>query len=224
MNLQAFHVTYEQHVQTLVQDAVNSVKAFLDIAVQAMNDKADQVGRSTLLNEGMINVPIERIDDALSRLARLESASTSTFAAPNWSAGTTSRWDNIVSKKVLKNVANFGTENGLAYQDWVSDVKTATEQVDEFMVHVIEWIDRQNTLEDVTDAEFHRGTNGSGHNQLDLEWSLKQLYYLMNAELVQGARGARAWKRVQVYAACFEQNRRAELVGTEQLQAGGIFR
>ena len=28
VNLQAFQVTYEQHVQTLVQDAVNSVKAF----------------------------------------------------------------------------------------------------------------------------------------------------------------------------------------------------
>ena len=51
-------------------------------------------------------------------------------------------------------MANFGTKNGPAYQDWVSDVKTATEQVDELMVHVIEWIDRQNTLEDVTDAEF----------------------------------------------------------------------
>ena len=125
VNLQAFQVTYEQHVQTLVQDAVNSVKAFLDIAVQAMNDKADQVGRSTMQNEGMINVQIARIDDALSRLARLESASTSTFTAPNWST----RRDNIVSKKELKNVANFGTKNGPAYQDWVSDVKTATEQV-----------------------------------------------------------------------------------------------
>ena len=43
----------------------------------------------------------------------------------------------------------------------------------------------RNTLEDVTDAEFHRWANGSGHNQLDLEWSLKQLYYLMNAKLVK---------------------------------------
>ena len=90
--------------------------------------------------------------------------------------------------------------------------------------NVIEWIDRQNTLEDVTDAEFHQWANGSGHNQLDLEWSLKQLYYLMNAKLVEGAkdivraeaskgniRGARAWKRVQVYAAGLTQNRRAEL-------------
>ena len=51
VNLQAFQVTYEQHVQTLVQEAVNSVKAFFDIAVQAMNDKADQVGRSTMQNE-----------------------------------------------------------------------------------------------------------------------------------------------------------------------------
>ena len=31
-------------VQTFVQDAVDSVKAFFDIAVQAMNDKADQFG------------------------------------------------------------------------------------------------------------------------------------------------------------------------------------
>ena len=53
VNLQ---VTNERHVQTLVQEAVNSVKAFFDIAVQAMNDKADQVGRSTMQNEGMINV------------------------------------------------------------------------------------------------------------------------------------------------------------------------
>ena len=118
VDLQAFQVTYEQHVQTLVQDAVNSVKAFLDIAVQAMSDKADQVGRSTMQNEGMINVQIARIDDALCRLARLESASTSTFTAPNWST----RRDNIVSKKEWKNVANFGTKNGPAHQDWVSDV------------------------------------------------------------------------------------------------------
>ena len=194
-----------------------------------------QVGRSTMQNEGMINVQIARIDDALSRLARLESASTSTFAAPSWSAGTTTRRDNIVSKKELKNVANFGTKNGPA---WVSDVKTATEQVDELMVHVIEWIDRQNTLEDVTDAEFHRWANGSGHNQLDLEWSLKQLYHLVNAKLVEGAkdivraeaskgsiRGARAWKRVHFYAAGLTPEQAGGVtVGTEQLQAGGIFR
>ena len=137
VNLQAFQVTYEQHVQTLVQEAVNTVKAFFDKAVQAMNDKADQVGRSTMQNEGMSNVQIARIDDAHSRLARLESASTSTFAAPIWSAGTSTRRDNIVSKKELVNVANFGTKSGPAYQDWVSDVKTAPEQVDELMVSCV---------------------------------------------------------------------------------------
>ena len=49
----------------------------------------------------------------------------------------------------------------------------------------------------------------SGHNKLDLERSLKQLYNFMNAKLVDGAkdivraeaskgniRGARVWKRV----------------------------
>ena len=35
-----------------------------------------------------------------------------------------------------------------------------------------------STLEDVTDAGFHRWANGSGHNQLDLEWSLKQALLL----------------------------------------------
>ena len=84
------------------------------------------------------------------RLARLSSASTSTFAAPNWSTGATTRRDNNVSKKELKN--------------WVSDMKTATEHVDELTVHVILWIDGQNALEDVTDAEVHRWANGSGHN------------------------------------------------------------
>ena len=71
-------------------------------------------------NEGMIDVQIARIDD------------------PNWSSVATIRRDNIVSKRELKNVANYGTKNGLAYHVWVSDVKTATEQVDELMVHVIE--------------------------------------------------------------------------------------
>ena len=123
-------MTFEQHLQTFLQDAVNSVKAYFDSAVQAMNDKADQVGRSTLQHEGMINVQTARIDDVLSRLARLESASTSTFTGPNWSTGAQTRRDNIVSKKELENVANFWAKTGLAYQDWVSDVKTATEQVD----------------------------------------------------------------------------------------------
>ena len=65
---------------------------------------------------------------------------------------------------------------------------------------------------------------GSGHNQLDLKWSLKQLHYFMSAKVVDGAkdigcveaskgniRGPRAWKRVQVDAAGLTQNRRAEL-------------
>ena len=96
-------------------------------------------------NEGMINVQIARIDDTLSRIARLESASTSTFTTLSWSTGATTRRDNIVSKKGLKNVANFVT------------IASA-----------------------VTDAEFHQWANGSGHNQLDLEWSLKQLSCVPN--------------------------------------------
>ena len=85
-------------------------------------------------------------------------------------------------------MTNFGTKSGLAYQEWVSDVMTATEQMDELMVFIIGWIDGQNTLEDVADAEFHRWASGSGHNQLDLERSLKQHYNFMNAKLVPSGR------------------------------------
>ena len=67
-------------------------------------------------------------------------------------------------------------------------MKTATEQVDELMVNVVKWIDGQNTLKDVTDAKIHRWVNDSGHNQLDLEWSLRQLHCLVNAKLVDGAK------------------------------------
>ena len=166
VNLQAFRVTYEQHVQKLVQDAVNSVKSYFDSAVQAMNDKADQVGRSTMQNKGMINVQIARIDDALSPLARLESASTSTFAAPNWSTGATTPRDSIVSKKELNEERERCEEN------------TCFPRLGQ----------RREDGEDVTDAEFHRWANGLGHNKLDLEWSLKQIYYFMNAKLVDGAK------------------------------------
>ena len=53
------------------------------------------------------------------------------------------------------------------------------------------------------------GWMARARNQLDLKWSLKRLYHLMNAKLVDGAkdivraeaskgniRGARVWKRV----------------------------
>ena len=63
MNLQAFQVTYEQHVQTLVQDAVNSMRTYFDSAVQAMTDKADQVGRSTVQNEGKLEYLHRRTTD-----------------------------------------------------------------------------------------------------------------------------------------------------------------
>ena len=139
-----------------------------------------------------------RIDDALARFARLESAPRANLTAPNWSIGATPRRDNIISERVLKNVANFGAKNGLARQDWVME----------------------NTLEDVTDVEFQRWANDSLQNQVDV---LKQLYCLKNAKLVDGAmgvvwveaskgniRGARAWKRVQVHAVGLTQDRLAE--------------
>ena len=39
----------------------------------------------------------------------------------------------------------------------------------------------------MTKAWFNRWANGSGDKQLDLEWLLKQLHFLLNAKLVDGA-------------------------------------
>ena len=120
VNSQAFQVTYEQRVQALLQDAVNLVKAFFDSAVHAMNVEADDVGRSAILNEGMINV------NSCALMMHLLGS------APNGSTGATTRRNNIISKKEL-DMANFGAKSGPAYQFWVSDVKTITELVDELM-------------------------------------------------------------------------------------------
>ena len=43
-----------------VEDAVNLAIAYFDSAVQAMNDKADQVGRSAIQNKGMIKFRVAR--------------------------------------------------------------------------------------------------------------------------------------------------------------------
>ena len=132
-------------------------------------------------------------------------------------------------------MANFGTKNGLAYQDWVSDVKTATEQVDELMVCVIEWIDRQNTLEDVTVAEFHRWANGSGHNQLELGVVAEAALLLHERSWRQRYRACRSKQRQPQKCTSLDTSsgprRWLDLeqaggvaVGTEQLQADSIFR
>ena len=219
MNLHAFQVTYEQHVQTLIQDAVNSAKAYFNSAVQAMNNKADQVGRSTVQNEGMINVQTARIDDALLSGCEIGigiDIDTRSSELEHWC-------NNSQGQHLLQERVERGEHRD---EEWtcLPRLNTASEQVDELMVCVIEWIDEQRTRGDVTDADLHWWANGSVHNQLNLEWSLKQLYYLMNAKVVDGTRdivraeasqdnkrGARARQRVQVYAAGMTQNRRAEL-------------
>ena len=84
------------------------------------DDRADQVGRSAMQNEGMFNVQIVRIGDAFAQLARLESALPASFTDPNWSNGATRR-DNIISKKELKNVT-WERRNRHTHQDRVGDV------------------------------------------------------------------------------------------------------
>ena len=65
----------------------------------------------------------------------------------------------------------------------------------------------------------------SGQNLLDMQWGLKQLFYILTAKLTGALkdpaqaevgkgimRGATTWKRVQIHAAGMTQNRRLELL------------
>ena len=61
VNLQAFQVTYEQHIQKLIQDAVNPVRAYFDSTIQAIEERTDQARPSTIENGGVLNMQIARI-------------------------------------------------------------------------------------------------------------------------------------------------------------------
>ena len=58
------------------------------------------------------------------------------------------------------------------------------------MVYVITWIDGQNSLEAVTDAELSSTDGRTARVTTSWTWSgrRKQLYYLVNAQLVDGTK------------------------------------
>ena len=94
-----------------------------------------------------------------------------------------------------------------------------------------------DTLDEVTEANFLAWVRMKGQNVLDIQWALKQLYYVLTqkltgevkeftqAEMGKGIiRGATTWKRVQLHAAGMTQNRRLELLDAVSPQEGKLAR
>ena len=82
-----------------------------------------------------------------------------------------------------------------------------------------------DSLDTLDEANFFAWVRTKGQNVLDMQWALKQLYYVLTqkltgqekeftlAEMGKGIiRGATTWKRVQIHAAGMTQNRRQELL------------
>ena len=88
------------------------------------------------------------------------------------------------------------------------------EQVCEEVNLITQWVDSLDTLDEITEANFLVWVRTKGQNVLDMQWALKQLYYVLTqkligqvkeftqAEMGKGIiRGATTWKRVQIHAA-----------------------
>ena len=99
------------------------------------------------------------------------------------------------------------------------------EHVSEEVNLITQWVDSLDTMDEITEANFFAWVRTKGQNVLDMQWALKQLYYVLTqkltgqvkeftqAEMGKGIiRGATTWKRVQIHAAGMTQNRRLELL------------
>ena len=137
---------------------------------------------------------------------------------------TSSRRENVTAKRETKSLPVFGEKHGPVYADWCFDVHTAMEQVCEEVNLITRWVDSLDTLDETTEANFLAWVRTKGQNVLDMQWALKQLYYVLTqkltgqvkeftqAEMGKGIiRGAATWKREQIHAAGMTQNRRLEL-------------
>ena len=139
--------------------------------------------------------------------------------------GTNMRRENVTAKRETKVLDKFGDRNGPSYIDWCFDVYTAMEQCCEEVNLITSWVDTLEKPEQITEQAFQQWVSASGQNPLDMQWALKQLFYLLTAKLTGAlkdiaqaemgkgiVRGATTWKRVQIHAAGMTQNRRLELL------------
>merc|ERR1711940_141459 len=90
---------------------------------------------------------------------------------------------------------------------------------------VIRWVEDNDPSEDITAARLVQWVDNQGLDLANIQWTTQQLYYLLvrktegvPRDLVHAERdadnskGARAWKRVQTFAAGLTQNRRLEIL------------
>ena len=132
---------------------------------------------------------------------------------------TSSRRENVTAKRETKSLPLFGEKHGPVYAAWCFDVFTAMEQVCEEVNLITQWVDSLDTLDEITEANFLAWVRTKGQNVLDMQWALKQLYYVLTQKLTEQVkeftqaemgkgiiRGATTWKRVHIHAAGMTQN------------------
>ena len=167
-----------------------------------------------------------KLQQSLQEVATVTNAHEARLIALETSERTSSRRENVTAKRETKSLPVFGEKHGPVYSDWCFDVYTAMEQVCEEVNLITQWVDSLDTLDENTEANFLAWVRTKGQNVLDMQWALKQLYYVLTqkltgqvkeftqAEMGKGViRGATTWKRVQIiHAAEMTQNRRLELL------------
>ena len=165
------------------------------------------------------------LQQRLQEVATVTNAHEARLIALETSERTSARRENVTAKRETKSLPVFGEKHGPVYADWCFDVFTAMEQVCEEVNLITQWVDSLDTLHEITEANFLVWVRTKGQNVLDMQWALKQLYYVLTqkltgqvkeftqAEMGKGIiRGATTWKRVQIHAAGMTQNRRLELL------------
>ena len=130
-----------------------------------------------------------------------------------------------MSKREAKVLSKYGGKASQNFYDWRHELTNVLEQVCEDALLIIDWVDDQDTMENITAEYFEEWVDEQSYNKADMIWAMKQLYHVLFAttedvakEQVQShqaegwVRGAKAWKRVQTTAAGLHDNRMQQLL------------
>ena len=205
------------HFDATVAIIYQTLRGERDQAVKGLKDLIDGLGQNLFRIDAEREKTHLKVLEIEARVAAMESGS-----GPSTS---TSRKDNVLGKREVKDVPTFGSKTGPLFVDWAFDVQMALEQVCPEANLVIKWVEQQDSYEDISNLAMNQWVLREGLNSTDVVWATKQLYYLLvrktdgvPRDLIQGekdtddARGARAWKRVHTFAAGLTQNRRLEIL------------
>ena len=78
----------------------------------------------------------------------------------------------------------FGEKHGPVCARWCFDVFATVEKVCEEVNFTTLWVDSLDTLDEVIEDNFSAWVRTKGQNVLDMQWALKQLYYVLTQKLI----------------------------------------